>query len=191
MVARLAHRKSELMAAAVKLVATGGQAAATIRAIASEAGVTEGAIYRHFRSKEELYWAAYKQIIEKMICEKQKLVAKKIPVKEKIRQWVQLTYEYYDRKPEAFSYALLATGCVPEAELEITHTQGKLFKSVYEAGVATGEVRPMNLDLALSHFAGVMLCVPQMVNEDALQGPASQYVEEVANAIWRVFAPTV
>ena len=36
-------------------------------------GVTEAAVYRHYRSKEELIWQAYKRIVEEMIREMEHL----------------------------------------------------------------------------------------------------------------------
>jgi hypothetical protein len=40
-------------------------------------------------------------------------------------------------------------------------------------------------ELALSHFTGLMLNVPRLINEGTLEGPASRYVDDVADAVWR------
>ena len=82
------NKKAEITAAAVKLVASKGPAAATIRAIASEAGVTDAAVYRHFRSKKELCWTAYAGIMEEMVEEKVPLVSGSEPLKQRLREWV-------------------------------------------------------------------------------------------------------
>lgn len=186
MVARAMHRKEALMAAVVKLVSAGGSEAATVRAIAHEVGVTEGAVYRHFRSKEELCWQAYKRIVERMIAEKRALMASDLCFREKITEWIRLTYRTYDRDQEAFTYVLLASRFVPEAEQEITTVQGKLLMSMVKGAIAEEEARTMPLELALSHFTGLMLNIPRLINESTVQGPASQYVEEIANAVWQV-----
>lgn len=59
-------RREALIAAALDLVAIGGPQAATVRAIATRAGVTPGLIRHYFSSKEELTRAAYRRLMEWM-----------------------------------------------------------------------------------------------------------------------------
>lgn len=59
-------RKSALIAAALGLIATGGQKAATVRAIADKADVTPGLIRHYFASKDDLTRAAYQRLMEQM-----------------------------------------------------------------------------------------------------------------------------
>ena len=59
-------RRDALIAAALDLVAESGPAAATVRAIASKAGVTAGLIRHYFRSKEDLTRAAYQAHMARM-----------------------------------------------------------------------------------------------------------------------------
>ena len=189
MAAHASQRKLDLMTAAVMLAARGGQAAATIRAIAEKVGVTEGAVYRHFRSKEELCWSAYKRIVAEMVEQKRHLATQGIPIRQRIDEWVRLTFEFFDRQPEAFAYVLLTEHKVPEGECEITHVQGKLFKAMVHDSMATGELRQLDPDVALSHLTGLMLNIPRLIRAGDLQGPASNYTKEIANAVWRVLAP--
>jgi AcrR family transcriptional regulator len=52
---------SEVLAAARKLFAEAGYAATSLDAIAAAAGLTKGAIYHHFSSKQEVFRAVYEQ----------------------------------------------------------------------------------------------------------------------------------
>ena len=167
MVARRGNTKSRLIDATVKLGAAGGMGAATIQAIAREVGITEGAIYRHYASKEELRWAAYEQVIEQMIEEKQYLVAIDLSAREKIDEWVRLTYAYFDRDPAAFTFVLLTVHPRPEslAHQQVTTAQGRLFMELIEQAQASGEVRQVSTTVALSHFTGLMLNVPRLIND--------------------------
>lgn len=61
------NRRAALIAATQSLVAEGGPEAATVRAIASRAGVTAGLIRHYFQSKEELIRAAYRALMDGMI----------------------------------------------------------------------------------------------------------------------------
>ncbi|MBI5849614.1 MAG: TetR/AcrR family transcriptional regulator [Planctomycetes bacterium] len=53
-----ASLRDRLVAAAIRVFAGAGYAAATLDRIAAEAGVTKGGIYFHFQDKEELFFAA-------------------------------------------------------------------------------------------------------------------------------------
>lgn len=59
-------RRDALIAAALDLVALGGPQAATVRAIATRAGVTPGLIRHYFTTKEELTRAAYRHLMDRM-----------------------------------------------------------------------------------------------------------------------------
>jgi TetR/AcrR family transcriptional repressor of bet genes len=59
-------RREALIAAALDLIAEGGQKSATVRAIADRAGVTPGLIRHYFASKEELTRAAYRHMMDRM-----------------------------------------------------------------------------------------------------------------------------
>jgi len=59
-------RRADLIAATQDLVAEGGSAAATVRAIAARAGVTPGLIRHYFQSKDDLTRAAYVSLMDGM-----------------------------------------------------------------------------------------------------------------------------
>ena len=59
-------RREAMIAAALELIAEGGIAAATVRAIADKAGVTPGLIRHYFKAKEDLTRAAYQALMERM-----------------------------------------------------------------------------------------------------------------------------
>jgi AcrR family transcriptional regulator len=180
------NKKDDLIAAAVRLVAERGVRGATIRSIAREAGVTEGALYRHYRTKDDLCLDIYKRIVEDMIQRKEHLVSGADHIRDRLREWVRLSYEYFDRDPDAFTYVLLTPHDFPEAERTITARQGRLFIEMIRQAMAARQIRPISPALALSHFSGLMLNVPRLISQGALPGPASQYADHVADAVWRV-----
>jgi AcrR family transcriptional regulator len=53
--------RAELVAAATRVFAERGFHAASVGAIAAEAGFTTGAVYAHFKGKDELFLAAFEQ----------------------------------------------------------------------------------------------------------------------------------
>lgn len=60
------RRREALIAAATDLFAEGGEAAATVRAIAERAGVTPGLIRHYFATKEDLVRQSYAAVMTRM-----------------------------------------------------------------------------------------------------------------------------
>ena len=191
MIPRRGDTKNRLMAAFIQLVVEKGIELATIQAIARQVGVTEGAVYRHYSSKEELRWQACKEIIEEMAREKEHLVIADMPIREKIRQWIKLTYAYFDRHPLGFTYVLLTPHpkFSQHAEEEILTWQGRIFMAMIEQAMSSGQARRMSPPMALCHFTGLMLNVPRLINEGLLDGPSLRYVDETTDAVWAVLKP--
>jgi len=182
------NTKETLIVAMMRLVAQKGLEAATISAVAQEAGITQGAIYRHYRSKEALQWSAYKQTIKAMIREKEALVQAELPIREKLQQWIRLTYECFDRDPHAFTYVLLTSHPQLEAldDRGITTRQGKLLTQLLRQASQAKEIRDISPELAMSHVTGLMLNIPRLINENVLKEPAFFYSNDVADAVWQV-----
>jgi AcrR family transcriptional regulator len=183
------NTKERLIQATMRLVAEGGAHAATVRAIARAVGVTEGAVYRHFPSKEQLYAHAYERVVDDMYAEKLRLLHEPGTFAEKCHEWVRLTYAYYDAQPEAFTYVLLTRAIAALMDSTVTTKQGRILTELLEQAQRAGEVRALPIKLTLSHFTGLMLNVPRLINEGALPAPASQYADEVADAIGRALRP--
>src|SRR5215218_4328167 len=59
--ARKAAVRERIVAAARRLIARGGYAEAQISAVAAEAGVATGTVYRHFPSKAELFADVFRE----------------------------------------------------------------------------------------------------------------------------------
>jgi len=184
------NRRGEIVTATIRLVARQGMRAATIRQIAQASGVTEGAIYRHFSSKEDLCHQAYCQIVAEMAAAKEQLVASQRPLRDKLREWIQVSYAYFDHYPEAFTYVLLTPHAFTEDPEGITSQQGQLLMHLIRQVSRQGQMPPVQPVMALCFFTGMMLNIPRLINEGALKGPASRYTDEVAEAVWRVFKLT-
>ena len=180
-------RKNDIIAAVIREVARHGVNGSTIRSIAAAAGVTEGAIYRHFASKEELCNEAYSQIVTEMAQQKKVILQSADPIGVKLRNWVRVTYEYFDLYPEAFSYVLLTSHNFSPAFEEIATRQGRLLIKLMERVTTTGEGPARSARVAWTYFTGIMLNIPRSINESILTGPAVQYVDDVMMAIDEIF----
>lgn len=180
------NRRGEIVDATIRLAAKQGVSGASIRQIASEAGVTEGALYRHFDNKDDLCQQAYQQIVANMVEEKEQLLqSRTATLEDLLRDWIRLSFEYYDRYPDAFTYVLLTPYDFTESD--ITLQQGRMFSQLIADASQAGEFPDTDPVLAMSHFSGLMLNVPRLINEGTLAPPALQYVDAVYAAVRGVF----
>jgi AcrR family transcriptional regulator len=183
---RGASTRDNLIRAAIRLASGQGFDGVSVRSIAREAGVTEGALYKHFSSKDQLWRDVYGVIVGEMIEEKHGILDSGLSTREAIAEWVRLTYAHYDGNRDAFTYVLLLPHPFAEAMGEEYHAQGRLFERLIRRGQRSGEVDgSMKVGLARTLFVGLLLSVPSQINEGGLKGPASNYAEDVTRAILR------
>ena len=178
--------RSDLQSAAIRLGVRDGLHAASIRVIAREAGVTEGAVYKHFDNKDDLIREAYASVVLEMARDKATLVRADIPFKSALRAWVQFTYEYFDSNKDAFTYVLLMPHRMAEKLGEVYSVQGKLFCELISNAQKKGEIPEMDPMLATAMVSGCVLNIPRLINEGSLEAPAEQYTDRVAKAAIRI-----
>lgn len=180
--------KDDLKAAAIRLGVRDGIDGASIRTIAREVGITEGAVYKHFTNKDELIREAYASVVEEMARDKEVLVKTDLPFEVAVRAWIKLTYQYYDNNPEAFSYVLLMPHRMAERLGEVYTKQGRLFRAFLVRSMESGAIRTLDPDLGIAIFTGLVLNIPRLINEGVVPSPAVDYAESIADAVIRVFA---
>lgn len=172
-----------LQNAAVRLGVRDGIQSASIRTIAREAGVTEGAVYKHFGSKNDLIREAYTAIVDEMARDKLVLMEAELPFAHAIRSWVKLTFKYFDGNRDAFTYVLLMPHQMAEALGDVYTKQGALFRDFLVAAQQRGEAKAMDLDFAYALFTGCVLNIPRLITEGVLEGPAMKYADETAEVV--------
>jgi AcrR family transcriptional regulator len=146
--------RERLMRAAVSIVAHEGLAAATTAAIASEAGVAEGTLYRHFESKDDMLIAAYRQIKTEMFVNVVDAVDTTVPPPERLKLGWKAIYLAYRSDRDAFTYGQrFAESALAEREGgDAARAIGKLIADLRHAGIASGDFRNLPVDLLANIF---------------------------------------
>lgn len=177
-----------LQDAAVRLGVRDGVQSASIRTIAREAGVTEGAVYKHFGSKNDLIREAYSAIVNEMARDKLVLMEAELPFAHAIRAWVKLTFKYFDGNRDAFTYVLLMPHQMADALGDVYTKQGALFRDFLAGAQKSGEAKRMDVDFAYALFTGCELNIPRLITEGVLEGPAMNYADETAEVLLRILS---
>ena len=104
---RAKNAKPKIERAALKLFVGEGVDAATTREIAEEAGVSEGALYRHYKGKDELAEALFMETHNRLGTMLTEAAARGDTVEAKVRGMVEAYCELADEDFLLFSFHLL------------------------------------------------------------------------------------
>lgn len=110
-------KKKVIEEVAIELFATKGLARTVIRDIAQGAEVTEGALYRHYKSKDELAWSLFQREIDRFTIPFAELLLRQGSPQRQLESAVQFIYDYYLLQPIHFSFILLTQHGFPEESL--------------------------------------------------------------------------
>jgi len=140
------QRREQLMEVATKLFARNGYEATTTAAIALAAGVTEPILYRHFKSKQELFIAIVKAVSGQTMQHWQDLIAGVDDPAEQIRRIAAELPQHMEKLADAYHvlHGALATSRDKKvlAVIREHYTQiEKFFCQVIAQGQKTGVFR--------------------------------------------------
>ncbi len=105
--ARPVRFKEAIYQTAMRLFGERGLAGTGIREIAREAGVSEAAMYRHWKGKKDLAQAIFAQGMSQLYEELKQNVPTTGPACDAIRATVTIFFQAYDAHPEVVHYLLL------------------------------------------------------------------------------------
>jgi AcrR family transcriptional regulator len=134
------RNRDRLLAAAVRAFSTSDGVEVPLDAIAREAGVGIGTLYRHFPTREALVEAAYRTELDRLCDAAPELLAE-LPPDRALRAWMDRFVDYLTTKRgmAAALRSVIASGGNPYA-----HSRDRMLAAVttlLAAGVAAGTVR--------------------------------------------------
>lgn len=149
-----AATRERLLRAAAGIVARDGMAAATTAAIATEAGVAEGTLYRHFESKDDLLIAAFRQMKQEVFVDAAAGVDTSAPPPERLKRTWKAIYLAYRANRDAFAFGQrFAESALAEREGgEAARSIGRLVVDLRRAGIASGDFKNLPADLLANLF---------------------------------------
>ena len=174
----------EVMRAALRLFVRKGIDGTTIKDIAKEAGVAEGALYRHFKSKDELAWNLFSIHLSQFTKE---LAAKIYPLPDapsRIRKFVEESFAAYEEDPELYSYLILREHSELQKYAKNFEHPGHVVIKIVEDGQKSGEIRAGDPFVLGSMFVGgvIRVCVVKMYGN--INGDLKKHAAEVADMVW-------
>jgi AcrR family transcriptional regulator len=157
--ARLDGVRERIVEAATAQVADAGYSSASVTAVAKRARVATGSVYRHFPSKADLFAEVFRRASQRELDLVTDVTGdESLPPTER----VATAAEAFARRALAsptMAYALLAEPVDPAVENErLSFRRGyrDAFARALEDGIASGEFRPHDTDVAAAAIVGAL-----------------------------------
>jgi AcrR family transcriptional regulator len=136
-----ARRNYEGLIAAARLVFAQQGGGASMEAIAKEAGVGAGTLYRHFPTRIDLVEAVYREDVDKLVSDAEKFVAEQDPW-DAVVSWLQAFVRYASSKRTFLSELHEAFEKNPELRVKSRERIESAIDIVLLPGQEAGVVRP-------------------------------------------------
>jgi AcrR family transcriptional regulator len=165
--------KAKVERAAIALFAAHGVDGVSIGDIAAAAGVSQGALYRHYPSKEDLAWTLFSTAYLRTGAELAEIRVRYGGFPARVAAMVEHFCALYDRDPALFRFMLIAQhGFLPRIRPD-QHTPVEAVADIVGDAVRAGEVAPVDRLAAAAAIMGIVLQTAVFHIYARLHGPLS------------------
>jgi AcrR family transcriptional regulator len=181
---RFANTRDRIEQAAVRLFVQKGVAETTVKDIARAVDLSEGALYRHFESKDELVWKVFERHYVDFAASLQKLADSETTTRRKVAAMIRGFCRAHDENPTLFKFLLFVQhGQLAKLEPG-TPTPVDVIQRVLERAIASGEIPAQRPDLATALVFGVVLQPVTFAAYGRLPLGLGQLCERLIAAAW-------
>ena len=174
--------KERVERAAVALFAARGVDGVSIADIAAEAGVSQGALYRHYRGKDELAARLFADAHRRTGAELAAICAAKPGFATRITAMVAHFCALYDRDPALFRFMLIAQHDLLPAIDDAGAAPAAAIEAAVADAVASGEIAPVEPASAGAAIMGIVLQTALFHLYGRIAGPLAPRAPVLARA---------
>ena len=154
---RFTNTRERIEEAATRLFVLRGINETSVRDITREVGISEGALYRHFESKDDLVWQTFEQNYTTFARELEALAAREGTARQKLAAMIRGFCRAHDDNPTRFNFLVFVqhgqlAKLPPDAPTPVT-----VIRAVLADAIQNGEVPPQDPDLATALVLGAVL----------------------------------
>ncbi len=178
--------KGRIGQTAIRLFVEQGFTETTIRDIASAAKLSEGALYRHYGSKEELAWALFSRGFTEFAQELDRVQRQHRTLRAKLDAMIRQFCIFFDKDSILFSYLLLTQhALLQKVSPDMPHPM-LVLRSAIVGGMARREIPKRDPDVATSMVMGMVLQVAVNKIYGRVKANLSDLADQLVSASWRV-----
>jgi AcrR family transcriptional regulator len=181
-----ARTKAVITRTALELFVRQGITETTTKDIAREAKVAEGALYRHYASKDDLAWHLFATHFTALALDLDRLQQDVPTARGKLEAIIRHVCGFFDRDRVLFSYLLLVQHAQMPKVTPDMPSPVEVFRKVVAGAMARKEIPKTDPDMATAMAMGVILQVALARVYGRLTGPLSKRADPLIAAVWRV-----
>jgi len=176
----------DVMRASIHLFVRKGIDGTTIKDIAKKAGVAEGALYRHFKSKEDLAWYIFSTQLNRFSMELVAKVSAEKDFKKRIEVFVWECFSAFEENRDLFAYLILREHEELKKFPENYLHPGLVALKILEEAQAEGAAQTYDKYVLGSLFIGgiIRACVVRMYGR--IEKDLREHSLEVSECLWRM-----
>ena len=180
--------KGRIEAAALQLFVDKGVDATSIRDIAASVGFSDGALYRHYASKDQLVWDLFRESFESYARTLSNLAAGHRGSRGKIAAMVRGFCDLFDADSRLFRFLLLVQhGQLARVEPGMANPV-ETVRGVIAAGMARGDIPAGDPDLATAMVMGIILQTATFKVYGRIRQPLGELAPTLAAACWKTLS---
>ena len=179
------NAKPLIESAALRLFVEKGVDGTSIRDVAAGAGVSEGALYRHFDSKDALVWALFADSFTGFARRLDALQAAARGTRAKLAAIIGGVMAFYDAEPLLFRFLLFVQhGQLDKVTPDMPNPIDAI-RNVVRDGITRGDIPAMDPELATAMTVGLVLQPATFAAYGRIDGPLLAHAPRIAAAAWR------
>ncbi len=169
---------------AIHLFATKGVRETTIKDIAGAAGLSEGALYRHFTSKDDLVWRAFERRYIALAFRLKTASESAGTTPEKLSAMIREICHAHDEDPTLFHFLVFVQHGQLSRLAADTPTPVTVVHDLIAAAISGGDLPLQDPNLATALVFGLVLQPMTFAAYGRLPGPQSAHAARLAAAAW-------
>lgn len=174
----------KIMRAAVRLFVERGIDGTTTKDIAAKSGVSEGALYRHFKSKEDLAFHLFSVHVNDFTLDLAMKVAAESDFKNKIQAYITTCFDAFETERDLFTYLILSEHRELDRYPVTFKHPGHVAVDLVSAGQKAGIFRAGDPYIGASILVGgiIRLCIARI--RKAIDHDLRQEISSVNETLW-------
>ena len=154
---RFENTRERIEEAATRLFVAKGITETSVRDITRAVGISEGAMYRHFESKDDLVWQTFEQHYTAFARELLQLAESEPTAKRRISAMIRGFCRAHDDNPMLFNFLLFVQhGQLAKLPAD-TPTPVTVMRTVIDRAIQQSEIPPQDPDVATALVLGAVL----------------------------------
>jgi AcrR family transcriptional regulator len=174
--------------AALRLFVEKGVDGTSIRDVANAAGVSDGALYRHYDSKDALVWALFADSYVAFARRLETLQAGVRDARGKLRAMIRGVCAFHDADPLLFRFLLFVQHGQLDKVTADMPSPIDVIRNVVLGAIASGEIPAIDPELATAIVVGLVLQPATFAAYGRLDEPLSLHADRLAAAAWSALA---